>query len=181
VPQDDPTLRHDFPPWAPVLQAFGLLLFHGLVPLGLSRLSFRHGWVAGHPAAGNLVGLLLVGGGLALILWLVVLHDTEAPKHGWRMERTPFEPTRYLIVWGPYGYSRNPIYLSHFTIWLGWSVFYGSIAIALGIVVMWVVLAFVIVPYEERGLVRQLGEPYVLYQRQVPRWLGRRRDDAHRV
>ena len=162
-------------------QALGLLLFHGLVPLGLSVLASRHGWSAGHPAAWNEVGLVPVASGLVLLVWIVVLHDREAPKHGWRMEATPFEPTQYLIVWGPYRYTRNPIYLLHLTIWFGWAVFYGSVAIVLGIAVMWLTLVFIIVPYEERGLVRQLGEPYLRYQGQVGRWWGRRSAESHRL
>lgn len=172
--KDDPTLRHDFPLWAPFAQALALSLFHGLLPLGLSVLSSRHGWSAGHPAAWNELGLVPVAGGLALIAWIIVLHSRAAQIHGWRFEATPFEPTQYLIVWGPYRYTRNPIYVSHITIWLGWAVFYGSIAVVLGVVLMWLSLVFIIVPYEERGLVRQLGEPYVRYQSQVARWFGGR-------
>src|SRR5512144_2341265 len=174
MPRDLSPLRYDFPLWAPLLQVVGVLLFHGLLPLGLSLLAPRHGWSDGHPAAWNLLGLLPVAGGAALLLWVIVLHDREAPKHGWRFEATPFEPVQYLIVTGPYGYTRNPIYLSHLTIWSGWAVFYGSVAVAAGVVVLWLVLAFVIVPYEERGLIRQLGEPYLRYQHHVHRWFGRR-------
>ena len=172
--KEDPTLRHDWPLWAPVAQAVGLLLFHGALPFGLSRLSDRHGWSGGHPAAWNMLGLLLVACGIGVLVWVIVLHDKAAPKHGWRFEATPFEPTQYLIVSGPYRYSRNPIYLSHFTVWIGWALFYGSITVLLGVMVLWMVLTFVIVPYEERGLVRGLGEPYLQYQSRVARWFGRR-------
>jgi protein-S-isoprenylcysteine O-methyltransferase Ste14 len=166
-------LRYDFPLWAPLLQTVGLLLFHALLPFELSRLASRHGWSGGHPAAWNLLGLLPVAAGATLITWVVVLHDREAPKHGWRIEPTPFEPAQYLIVRGPYAYTRNPIYVSHLTIWSGWAAFYGSMAVALGVVVLWLSLVFVVLPYEERGLIRQLGEPYLRYQRQVHRWFGR--------
>jgi protein-S-isoprenylcysteine O-methyltransferase Ste14 len=167
-------LRYDFPLWAPLLQIVGLLLVDGLLPLGLSTITARHGWSAGHPAAWNFIGLLPVACGAALLAWVVVLHDREAPKHGWKVEATPFEPARYLIVSGPYGYTRNPIYLSHLAIWSGWAVFLGSVAVAGGLVVLWLALAFVVVPYEERGLIRQLGEPYLRYQQHVDRWFGRR-------
>jgi len=125
----------------------------------------------------NLLALLPFVGGLALLVWVIVLHDREAPKHGWRIEPTPFEPTQYLIVSGPYGYTRNPIYFSHLIIWSSWALFYGSVAVAVGALVLWAVLAFVILPYEERGLARQLGEPYLRYQRHVHRWFGRQRSE----
>jgi protein-S-isoprenylcysteine O-methyltransferase Ste14 len=167
-------LRYDFPLWAPLLQGAGLLVLHGLVPFGLSALATRHGWSGGYPSVLNLLGLILVSGGVALLTWVIVLHDREAPKHGWRVEATPFEPAHYLVVSGPYAYTRNPIYVSHLTIWSGWAIFYGSVAVAVGVVFFWLALAFVIVPYEERGLVRQLGEPYLRYQHHVHRWFGRR-------
>ena len=173
--RDPSPLRYDFPLWAPLLQVVALLLFHGLLPFGVSALTARYGWSAGHPAAWNLLGLFPIAGGAALLIWVIVLHDREAPKHGWRIEATPFEPTRYLIVRGPYAYTRNPIYLSHLVIWSGWSVFYGSVAVAAGVVVLWLGMVVVVLPYEEHGLMRQLGEPYVRYQQHVHRWFGRRR------
>ncbi len=173
MPRDPTPLRYDFPIWAPLLQVIELVLVHGLAPLGLSALAFRHGWSGGYPSPWNLCGLLGIVGGTAVLAWIIVLHDREAPKHGWRMQ-PPFEPTRYLITSGPYAYTRNPIYVSHLTIWVGWAIFYGSVAVAAGVVVGWAVLAFVVVPYEEQGLVRQSGDPYIRYQQQVPRWFGRR-------
>src|SRR5262249_58090297 len=122
------------------------------------------GWSAGHPAAWHLLGLFPIAGGAALLTWVIVLHDREAPKHGWRVEATPFEPTQYLIVSGPYAYTRNPIYLSHLTIWSGWAVFYGSVAVAAGVAGMWLLLTFVVVPYEGGGLLRRLGGSCTCYQ-----------------
>ena len=158
-------------PW---LQALALLVFHGVLPFLLSRQAARHGWSDGAPSLWNLPGLLAVASGAALIVWCIVRHDAEAPRHGWRFEKTPFEPARYLIVDGPYRYTRNPIYLSHLAIWSGWALFYGSIPILLGVLSIWALLAFVVMPYEERGLAQSLGEPYREYTRQVSRWLGRR-------
>jgi protein-S-isoprenylcysteine O-methyltransferase Ste14 len=166
-------LRHDWPAWAPVAQTVGLFLFHGALPFGVSMLSYRHGWPAGHPSAWNALGLLPVAAGIALIVWIIALHRRQAVRHGWRFEKTPFEPQRYLIVGGPYRYSRNPIYLSHLAIWIGWALFYGSVAVLLGVVAIWVLLRFVILPYEERGLRRAMGEAYEQYVRRVPRWFGR--------
>jgi protein-S-isoprenylcysteine O-methyltransferase Ste14 len=165
--------RHDWPPWIPFAQTAGLLLFHGALPFGLSRLSYRHGWLSGWPAPWNLAGLLVVGCGMGIIVWVIALHRERAPRHGWRIEKTPFEPPRYLIVNGPYRYSRNPIYLSHLLIWTGWTLFYGSVAVLLGVLFLWTLLAFTIVPYEERGLARAIGDSYARYQSQVARWFGR--------
>jgi len=171
--QNERPLRYDLPAWALIVDAILLFLFHGVVPWGVSLLSTRHGWSAGGPADWNRLGIAPVVAGLTIICWVIGLHCREAPKFGWRIEPTPFEPPQYLIVRGPYRYSRNPIFLGHFMIWSGWAIYYGSIALVVGVALMWMALAFVIVPYEERGLVRQLGEPYLRYQREVGRWFGR--------
>ena len=174
VPTERPrALRYDWPWWAPILQAVALSLFHGALPFALSRLSVRHGWSAGHPAIWNWLGLLLVAAGIGMIIWTIALHREGAMSRGWRFEKTPFEPARYLIVRGPYRYSRNPIYLSHLAIWMGWALFYGSVVVLANFFVLWMVLVFLIVPYEERGLARTQGEPYAHYRNEVGRWFGR--------
>src|SRR5262245_36230735 len=86
MPRAPSPLRYDFPLWAPLLQVVAVLLVHGLLPRALAALASRHGWSAGHPAGWNLLGLLPVAGGAALLIWVIFLHDRAAPKHGWRIE-----------------------------------------------------------------------------------------------
>jgi protein-S-isoprenylcysteine O-methyltransferase Ste14 len=169
----DSPLRYDFPLWAPLLQVAGVLLFHALLPLWLSFLAARYGWSDGYPSLLNLLGLIPIAAGGALLVWVIVLHDREAPKRGWGVEATPFEPTQYLITRGPYAYTRNPIYLSYLAIWPGWTLFYGSVTVAVGALLLWLALSFIILPYEERGLTQQHGEAYRRYREQVHRWFGR--------
>src|SRR5262245_54879061 len=116
-------LRYDFPWWAVPTQVIALIIVHGLVPKWIAGLGPRHGWFTGQPTAWNLLGLLPLMAGAAFLAWTVVVHDRTAPKHGWRMEPTPFEPTQYLLQRGPYGYTRNPIYVSYFFIWGGLAIF----------------------------------------------------------
>src|SRR4029450_1435004 len=101
--RDPSPLRHDFPLWAPSLQVVALLLFHGLLPFGVSAFMAPHGWAGGRRAGGGLLGLLPVAGGAVLLTWVIVLHDREAPKHGWRVEASAFEPTQYRIARGRRG------------------------------------------------------------------------------
>ncbi len=80
----------------------------------------------------------------------------------------------FLMTTGPYAYTRNPGYVAELALWLGWAILFGSLAVLLGLVVLFVVI-ILILPREERGLERQFGETYREYQARVPRWLGRTR------
>jgi protein-S-isoprenylcysteine O-methyltransferase Ste14 len=62
------------------------------------------------------------------------------------------------------------MYLCGMLIWLGWVIFYGSVAVLVG----WGHVAFLVVPWEERRLETRFGEAYLRYKHSVPRWLGKR-------
>jgi protein-S-isoprenylcysteine O-methyltransferase Ste14 len=79
-----------------------------------------------------------------------------------------------LLTSGPYAFSRNPLYLAFLGFWLGWALFYGSLAV-LAVFVAFLVLAnSVIVPSEERYLEARFGDAFRRYKATVPRWLGMR-------
>jgi protein-S-isoprenylcysteine O-methyltransferase Ste14 len=79
----------------------------------------------------------------------------------------------YLLTDGPYKWSRNPMYLAALAIWIGWALFYGSVAVLIVMIVVGVGIALGAVPAEERAIEAQFGEVYLRYKSRVPRWLGR--------
>ena len=145
-----------------------LLLGHVVVPQQLSLLSSRHGWAQEGPGWFNLLGLIPIGAGAAFLVWCFRLHFVGV-RGSFEMERTQ----NYLVVAGPYRFTRNPMYLSGMLIWLGWIIFYGSVAVLAGTVVVWGIVAMLVVPWEERNLEARFGEAYLRYKHSVPRWLGR--------
>ncbi len=80
----------------------------------------------------------------------------------------------YLLVRGPYRFTRNPTYEAAIAIWFGWTVFYGSAAVLVGLAAIWTAVEFAVVPFEERRLEQRWGGAYREYRRQVPRWIGSR-------
>ena len=113
-------------------------------------------------------GLIWVVAGIACVVWAVLGHIVQAPK-GWEWERTP----KYLLRRAPYTFTRNPIYLAELALWLGWAIFYASIAVFLGFLVAWLAFHFFVVPWEERTLEARFGEACCEYRSKVPRWFGK--------
>ncbi len=111
-----------------IAQAVAFPAFFVGVPLELSRLDKRHGWSDGRPGPVNLVGLLPLGAGAALLLWAMSSHYRAAPQ-GWEIRIAP----DYLLRGGPYRYSRNPMYVGEAAIWAGWAVLLGSPPVAGGL------------------------------------------------
>jgi Phospholipid methyltransferase len=169
-PSRKPSKRILLPHWiALILTPVVFLLGHIAVPQELSLLSVRHGWAHGRPGRRNLPGLLLIGVGAAGLVWCLRLHFV-ASDSSFEIERTQ----NYLVARGPYQFTRNPMYLSGVVIWLGWIIFYGSVAVLVGVVGVWGSVALLVVPWEEHKLEARFGEAYLRYKNSVPRWLGKR-------
>jgi protein-S-isoprenylcysteine O-methyltransferase Ste14 len=65
------------------------------------------------------------------------------------------------------------MYVSGLFVWLGWTVFYGSPAVFVGLVLLWSVFTFRVIPHEERQLEGLFGDEYLEYKSSVRRWIGR--------
>lgn len=152
----------------PVVWAVIVLAIQVLLPWAIARLGSRFGWSLQTPGGWNLTGLIAVAGGLALYGWCLAFH--------YRSYRTSvrigFSPP-HLVVGGPYRFSRNPMYVSGLFTWLGWTIFYGSPAVFVGLLLLWAVFAFRVIPHEERQLEALFGDEYLEYKRSVRRWIGR--------
>lgn len=66
------------------------------------------------------------------------------------------------------------MYVAEMALWFGWAVFFGSLVVFIGFVVLCVAMNF-IVRREERELAAQFGEDYREYETTVPRWLWKAR------
>jgi protein-S-isoprenylcysteine O-methyltransferase Ste14 len=151
------------------LWGVGMPLAHGVLPWAVSLLGRRHGWTPG-PGTWNLLGLIPLAVGIACLLWVMLSHFARTPARV-ELEWTP----QYLLIRGPYVFTRNPMYVGELALWFGWALFYGSGAVLLACAVLWVAMNWLAIPREEGALEARFGEAYLQYKRTVPRWLGRTR------
>ncbi len=143
----------------PLVTPAGEALFRhrGWIPVPLALLALIPD---PQPSLSALTLLLL---GEATRLWAV--------GHIGRRSRTRGADVGALVDTGPYASVRNPLYVGNFLIWA-----------AVGVVAWPLVLLFVpvvalhyavIVRWEERNLLGQIGADYADYLGRVPRWVPR--------
>ena len=117
------------------------------------------------PAWADLLGGLLVGGGLVLML----LAFAEFRRH--RTTVIPHETPERLITSGVFKRSRNPIYLGDSMILAGLILYWDAVlALPLIPVFVWVIERRFILP-EEARLRRKFLAEFTRYTQQTRRWL----------
>jgi protein-S-isoprenylcysteine O-methyltransferase Ste14 len=140
-------------------------LAHGVVPWALSTLLPRYGWAGGSPGIWNRLGLIVIALAAALLIWILASAIPQTPPRV-NLGLTP----SFLMMRGPYQFTRNPMYVAELGLWLGWTIFFGSPGILIGLLVLWSVVTFIILPREERSLEVAFGHTYLQYKSRVPRW-----------
>jgi protein-S-isoprenylcysteine O-methyltransferase Ste14 len=81
------------------------------------------------------------------------------------------KPTRALVTTDIYNWSRNPIYLAFFLVYLGIGIAAGSPSILILTVPLAIVIRYGVVAREEAYLERRFGDDYRAYKLRVRRWL----------
>lgn len=110
--------------------------------------------------------------GTVLILVAVILF--VAAVRTFRRANTPVpgnRPTTTIVRDGPYRFTRNPIYLAFSLLQLGLVFSVNSMWLLLTLVGAFALMAFFVVPREERYLARRFPEEYKSYAKSVRRWL----------
>lgn len=112
-------------------------------------------------------GLGIIFCALALVLvawaWLVLKRR--------RTDVRPWKPTTAIVADGPYGLTRNPIYLGFALFQVGIGLWSDKLAVLLMTVVGIAITNNVIIAREESYLFRKFGAEYERYLGQVRRWL----------
>jgi protein-S-isoprenylcysteine O-methyltransferase Ste14 len=111
------------------------------------------------------VGTVVFTAGVLIAGWgLVTFHRA-------RTTTVPGETSAQLVTWGPYRFSRNPMYVGLTIAYLGEAFLVRQVW---PVALLPLVLAYVnwaVIPVEEARLTEAFAAAYPAYQRQVRRWL----------
>ena len=147
------TLKHVGPIW--------MLLW---VVAGVATAHWRHRALYTTPWAW-IPALALIG--CAFYLYKVARRDFSEDQLFGRAELEPEKHEQRLVTHGIRARVRHPYYLAHLLHLSGWMVGTGSVAV-IALEVFALLTGAVMLPLEERELVRRFGDAYRDYQRRVP-------------
>lgn len=144
-------------PWPPLIYfsvAMVAFLLHHLVP-----------WRLLSGADGHIPGIVLAGCGFALDAWAMLVMLSA------RVNIMPHRPAGGLVSWGPFAFTRNPIYLGNTIAIFGIGIaFSGWFLLAAPLAAM--IVHHLAVLREEEHLKSRFGIAWVAYSERVPRWIG---------
>ncbi|HWJ80739.1 MAG TPA: isoprenylcysteine carboxylmethyltransferase family protein [Nocardioides sp.] len=116
----------------------------------------------------------VAGAALALgSLGVIAAADVAFRRHHTTVN--PFDPGRAtsMVTSGPYGFTRNPMYVGMAGLLTAHAVGRGGWLTPLPVAAFVAVIDRTQIPAEERAMRANFGEEYDDYRAHVPRWLGR--------
>jgi protein-S-isoprenylcysteine O-methyltransferase Ste14 len=81
------------------------------------------------------------------------------------------QPATAIVKDGPYRFSRNPIYLAFAVFQLGLALLVNSLSLVITLLPALGLMAFVVIPREERYLMELFPVEYAAYRASVRRWV----------
>ncbi len=111
------------------------------------------------------IGLALMVLGEAWRIWGVATAGTVTRRRSREVEK--------LVSHGPFAWSRNPLYVGNFSIWMGVITLSGVLWFLPVAVLIFAVEYYYIVRYEEGVLETIFGAEYLAYKARTPRWFPR--------
>ena len=120
------------------------------------------------PQPYNYVGLVFIPVGFLLLIWanyaLLVIGKISL------RDREPMQKPEYLVLAGPYRFSRNPLYLGALLALVGLVIVWSSIVIAFLTILVYIIFRNRFIKREEIILEEEFGDDYRDFKKQVRRW-----------
>jgi protein-S-isoprenylcysteine O-methyltransferase Ste14 len=142
-------------------------------PPGIPLAALLIGWGLGTlwpipwdwPAWTRWAGVLLLIAPWSIAIWAMMT---------FRRHQTPVNPlgkVATIVTAGPFGYTRNPMYVSLVLSYIGGIFAFRLLWSAILLIPVCLALHYGVIVREERHLRAVFGEPYMDYCRRVRRWL----------
>jgi protein-S-isoprenylcysteine O-methyltransferase Ste14 len=119
----------------------------------------------GAAPAVRVLGIGLLGCGVVLALYSLATFFVV------RTTVVPFSAPSKLVIWGPYRFTRNPMYVALILAYLGVTAITSQILAIVFLPIPIVVLRSIVIPFEEERMRKGFGEAYQQYCSRVRRWL----------
>lgn len=116
------------------------------------------------PISGPIGVMLVLVAGALFISSVRTFRKAGTPVPGNR-------PTTIIVRSGPYGFSRNPIYVAFTLFQVGLAAWVNSFGLVVTLLPAVALMALVVIPREERYLEARFPAEYLPYKRDVRRWL----------
>ena len=129
----------------------------------LDRYVLPLAWDSG--AVSRPLGWVWLAIGLALFSW------TLWTFHRHRTTVNPYGGASTLCTDGPFRFSRNPIYLGDWLLLIGISLLMNTLWPLVFTPLIWIMLRFGVIRYEEAHLEAKFGNAYRDYKNRVRRWI----------
>ena len=143
-------------PWVFVLAYLVGVALQAFIPISISPEPRRIARIAGF------VGLTA---GVALAVWALAIFRRV------RTTTIPFGKSSALVTWGPYRFSRNPMYVALTLAYLGEAGILGQVWSLPLLLLTLVYVNGTLIPFEESRLQETFGDAYTQYRASVRRWV----------
>jgi protein-S-isoprenylcysteine O-methyltransferase Ste14 len=121
------------------------------------------------PAIPKMIGFgagpIIIAAGIAFAAWSVGLFRRA------RTSLIPIKPTTALVINGPYHLTRNPMYLSLLSVYVGAALMMRTLWGLLLLPLVIVAVQYLVIRKEEQYLQRKFGEAFLSYKASVRRWI----------
>ncbi|HTT57161.1 MAG TPA: isoprenylcysteine carboxylmethyltransferase family protein [Opitutaceae bacterium] len=136
----------------------------------LLGIGLEYAWPSNRGAQPSPAGWSIAGGALLAVgavfagwsLWIFFRSRTTT---------VPGRKSTRLVTWGPYRFSRNPMYVSLTLAYLGEAALLRQLGPALLLPLTLAYLQWIVIPLEESRLVEVFAGEYEQYRARVRRWL----------